>query len=176
MKRVVATLSLLACAPEPSSTVVEIAPAALPSPPPAAAAPLPPVSARPRGPCEAPPSLAGCVEVARVRVGRFEMSSPTCSLDARVRVGEIGSVLRCPTGAVVRFRDATFAGSFAGVSMSACMTTLFPFGGCVWESTQRIEGAPGRDLELVYFERPLENDSCEGVPCVARAGLELVRP
>lgn len=175
MKLAVVMLTVLACSPEPASTVVEVPPPTLPSPPLATAAPLPPVVATPRAECEPPPSLAGCTEVARVRVGPIQPSSPSCSLDLRAGERQRGTLLRCPSGAVVRFDSGTFSGTFGGESISTCAKTKFPYRGCIWESVQRIEG-PRSALQFTYAERVIEGHDCPGTPCTAYARIEVETP
>lgn len=172
MKLAVVTLGLLACSPEPASTVVEIPPPALPSPPPPTS--LPPAATIARAECEPPPSLAGCKEVAHARVGPLHASSPTCSIDTRLGGGEIGTLLLCPSGPVIRFpRGAIFSGDKArSDSLRVCAKTKFPYQGCIWESTQRITGVPST-YRFEYSERVVEGHDCPGTPCTASATIEL---
>ena len=174
MKLAALMLPLVACSPEPTSTVVELPPAALPSPPPATATSLPPTSTLARAECAPPPSLAGCKEVARARVGPIQASSATCSIDTRLGDGEVGTLLLCPSGAVIRFpRGGIFSGDEArSDSIRVCAKTKFPYRGCMWESTQRITGV-SNTLRFEYSERVVEGHDCEGAPCTASATIEL---
>ena len=176
-----------ACSPSASSTVVEIAPPEpLPQPTATATVALPQVQARPLAACEAPANLAGCTEMARLRVGRVDVSSPTCFVDTKVHQGDEGRLLRCPTGAVAVFSRVSFAGPWGetgvdrqGRSLSAidtCLRTQFPFSdGCTWETMQRMHGGPS-SIEYTYAERPITGGRCAPSSCRARADVEVEEP
>ncbi len=167
---------LAACSPAPSSTVVEVPPTELPTAPqPTVGGTLQQTRAPTLAECEAPRTLDGCNEIARVRAGDLELSSPTCYVDARVHAGETGRVLQCPSGTVIAFRGATFAGTYDSRSVNVCMKTQFPFSdGCTWQTVQRIRGGDGA-FEFTYAERPISGGSCASSSCTARADIQLVR-
>jgi len=137
---------------------------------------LPQVHARPLAACEAPRDLAGCKEEARLRVGRVELSSPTCFVDAKVRQGDEGRLLRCPSGAVAVFPRASFAGAWGEAGVDTCVRTEFPFSdGCTWETMQRMRGGPSA-IEYTYGERPVSGGRCAPSSCKARADVEVREP
>jgi hypothetical protein len=177
VRRVLVLLLAVGCGASSGATVVEVPPAPLPEPPPTAQAALPQPERAPRLPaCTAPANLGGCDEIAKVRVGRISLSSSTCTVDLKVSTGEIGRVMRCPSGAVVVFDQITYGGSFDGRSLDACVVTRFPFeDGCTWQSLQRVRGT--RDaLTLDYSERPVSGTGCASSACTATADLDWLNP
>ena len=124
----------MACGSGSASTVVEIAPPQpLPQPTVTAQVALA-QTARPLAACEAPRDLAGCTEMARLRVGRVELSSPTCFVDAKVHAGVQGRLMKCASGAVAVFSRSSFAGVGVETRVDTCLRTQFPFNdGCTWE-------------------------------------------
>ena len=168
-------LVLGACSPASSSTVVEIAPPA-PLPQPVVTAQVALAQPPPLAACEAPRDLADCTAIARLSVGRVEMSSPTCFVDAKVHRGDQGRLMRCPSGVVAVFSRASFAGPWSESGVDACLRTQFPFNdGCTWETMQRVRGGPTA-LEFTYVERPISGNSCAPSSCTARADIEVYEP
>jgi hypothetical protein len=158
-----------------SSTVVEIPPAPLPQPVVTAQVALPQTS-RAVASCEVPPDLAGCTEMARLRVGRVELSSPTCWVDAKVHAGDQGRLLRCASGAVAVFSRVSFGGAWRDDGIDTCLRTQFRYSdGCTWETMQRMRGGPSI-IEYTYAERPIAGDSCAPNTCTARADVEVYQP
>ena len=166
---------IVACGGSSAATVVEVPPENLPAPPPpvTATVALPaPVPA-----CTAPQDLGGCDEIARVRVGGVSLSSSTCRVDLRVATGDIGRVMRCPSGAVVVFDRVKYGGTYDGTTLDACVITQYRFmDGCVWQSLQRVHGR--RDgLALDYTEKPQPGAGCApAAACTARAELQVIGP
>jgi hypothetical protein len=162
----------VACSPAPAATIVEIPPAPLPQ------SPVEQIVARqahfaPSSHCEAPRDLSSCTELARLRVGHVELSSPTCWVDAKVSEGESGRLLRCPSGTVVVFGRVSFAGPASSEMVETCLRTEFPFeDGCRWETLQRVSGAPD-GLVYTYSEKPISGARCAPSWCRARANIEV---
>ena len=132
-------------------------------------------------PCDAPPpSIALCSGVAHVRVGEIT-TEPNCYLDTKVRAGEVGRVMQCPSGVVVVFENATFVGDVADGYVNACKSTTYDFpqarnGGddCTWRTEQRIEGSLSGALAFSYVEGPVAGRSCT-LAWRARSTLEVIR-
>lgn len=163
---------LVACAPAPPVTVVEVAP--LPTPPPPVITAAPPPRARVEVECEAPPR-DGCTPIARVRIDKVRLSSPTCVVDTQIKEGDVGRVMKCPRGSYVQFPDAVFGGTFDGVEVSTCMKTEFPFSdGCTWQTMQRIAGRTDTAMSYSYSERAISGHDCAPVACRANATLYVL--
>jgi len=79
-------LTMFACSPTPTATVVEVPPTELPQPVPTTTIALPQPPPRRLAACEVPKELSRCTPMAPLRVGHVSLSSPTCFVDARVRV------------------------------------------------------------------------------------------
>lgn len=175
--RFIVVVGLMACSPA-APTVVEIAPPqALPQPP----SPVNQLTARqfhsaPISYCEAPRDLSICKEMARLRVGHVETSSPTCFVDAKVHDGDEGRLVQCPSGVVAVFSRVAFAGMRGEGGVDACLRTEFPFNdGCRWETMQRMRGGPS-SIEYTYAEKPVVGDHCAPSSCTARADVEVYEP
>jgi hypothetical protein len=126
--------------------------------------------------CEAPRDLAGCTEMARLRVGRVELSSPTCWVDAKVRAGDEGRLMKCASGAVAVFSRFSFAGTWGEGGIDTCLRTEFPYeDGCRWETMQRMRGGPS-SIEYTYAEKPIAGERCAPSWCRARADVEVLPP
>ena len=173
--RVALSAFLVACAHD-ASTVVEIPPAPLPEPSVTVQVALPQAAPRAAGACEAPADLAGCTEMARLRVGRVELSSPTCFVDAKVHEGDRGRLVKCASGAVAVFSRVSFAGAWNESGIDTCLRTQFPFeDGCTWQTMQRVRGGPSV-LEFTYAEHPVSGVRCLPSTCTARADIEVEEP
>lgn len=177
MRALAVSLLLAACGASSSGTVVELPPENLPSPPPPVEGTLAPPRPAPRArSCAAPADLAGCDAIGTVRVGPIALSSSTCVVDLRVRTGDVGRIMRCPSGAAVVFDRVTYGGTYDGARLDACVTTRFPFDdGCMWQSTQRLHGRRD-DLRIEYAEHPISGHGCETSACTATATLEMLTP
>jgi len=114
--------------------------------------------------------------MAKLRVGRVQLSSRTCFVDSKVHEGDQGRLLRCPSGAVAVFSRYSFAGRWGEEGVDTCLRTQFPFSdGCTWETMQRVRGGPSV-LEFTYIEHPLSGNSCASSSCTARADVEVSDP
>jgi hypothetical protein len=168
---------LVACGSGSASTVVEIAPPApLPQPTVTATVALQQQQARPLAACQAPSDLTGCTEMARLRVGRMQLSSPTCFVDAKVHEGDQGRLMKCASGAVAVFSRVSFAGPWGQTGIDTCLRTQFPFSdGCTWETMQIMRGGPSA-IEYTYSERAIAGEQCAPSSCRARADVEVYEP
>jgi hypothetical protein len=139
-------------------------------------APTPPSDVN-ADPCDAPPpSIASCTAVAYVRVGPIT-SDPNCYLDTKVRAGEVGRLMQCPSGAIVVFEDATFVGDSADGYVNVCKSTTYDFpegDDCTWRTEQRIQGSVAGALSFSYVEGPVAGGSCT-LACRAHSSLEIIR-
>jgi len=128
-------------------------------------------------PCDAPPpSITLCSGVAHVRLGEIT-TEPNCYLDTKVRPGEVGRVMQCPSGVVVVFENATFVGDVADGYVNVCKSTTYDFpqgDDCTWRTEQRIQGSLDGALAFSYVEGPVAGRSCT-LACRARSTLEVIR-
>lgn len=132
-------------------------------------------------PCDAAPSsISLCSGIAHVRVGDI-LTQPHCYLDTKVRSGEVGRLMQCPSGVVVVFENAIFAGDVADGYINTCKSTTYDFperenGGddCTWRTEQRIVGSINDGLSFSYTEGPVAGASCS-LACRAHSTLEVIR-
>ena len=134
-------------------------------------------SATPGDPCDTPPpSITTCTGVGYVRVGPIQ-SEPNCYLDTKIRAGEVGRLMQCPSGAMVVFEGATFVGDSADGYVNVCQSTTYDFpqgDDCTWRTEQRIQGSISGALSFSYVEGPVAGASCT-LACRAHAPLEIIR-
>ena len=114
--------------------------------------------------------------MAKLRVGRVDLSSPTCFVDAKVREGDRGRLLRCPSGAVAVFSRVSFAGPWRDRGIDTCLRTQFVFtDDCTWQTMQRLRGGPSV-ITYTYSEGAISGDQCTLSTCTARADVEVSEP
>ncbi|HSQ62176.1 MAG TPA: hypothetical protein VLM85_03140 [Polyangiaceae bacterium] len=134
-------------------------------------------SATPGDPCDTPPpTITTCTGVGYVRVGPIR-TEPNCYLDVRIRAGEVGRLMLCPSGVMVVFEGATFVGDSADGYVNVCQSTTYDFpqgDDCTWRTEQRIQGSLSGPLSFSYVEGPVAGASCT-LACRAHAPLEIIR-
>ncbi len=133
-------------------------------------------------PCDvAASSISECSGVGHVRVGDI-LTQPHCYLDTKVRSGEVGRLMQCPSGMMIVFENATFVGhNGADGYVNVCKSTTYDFpakrdGGddCTWRTEQRITGSLSGALTFAYSEGPVAGEACS-LACRARSTLEVIR-
>ncbi len=132
-------------------------------------------------PCDVPQSsISECSGVAHVRVGDI-LTQPHCYLDTKVRSGEVGRLMQCPSGMMIVFENATFVGHTAEGYVNVCKSTTYDFpakedGGddCTWRTEQRITGSLSGALSFSYSEGPVAGGSCN-LACRAQSTIEVIR-
>ncbi len=121
-----------------------------------------------------PITPTNCATLSRLHVGRVQLSSPTCYVDAIPRAGDVGELQRCAQGYVIAFDRGAFVASFDGTMLDACTSSQFPFSdGCTWRSLQRIEGTIRDGLTFTYSETHIEGQNCSPSSCRASATLTV---
>jgi hypothetical protein len=127
-------------------------------------------------PCDQPaPNIASCSPVAYVRAGAIT-TQPRCYLDTKIKAGDLGRVMQCPSGTMVVFDGATFVGTSTNGYINACQTTTYDFpqgDSCTWRTEQRIVGTLSGPLTFSYTEGPVAGSECT-LSCRAHASLDLV--